>query len=330
MQAFDDYPIRVDTQLAAVDVVWKEKRYEMPGMWRSVDNRAPILRRERFQFDEVFWGHHAGLRLTGTCRQLTVDAMSRNKDVCFICLGCGDRSASYEDIGGEGSDPPLALLMGDYGGQGLISGVVDEIFNHLGHKIHPPARLVPSDENPHGRAAQSIQYSGIRASVIMSAVIISGGCVSDLLGGVSVGSPQVKRNQDGRNVLYDVGRLKLNNAADFERVAGVLLGRRSALRQISRSTIHATEDHAAGLVAADDDSCLLISISLLGFGISNNGEGNFYFVCPCGDIWRLPGSEICMLSEAISSLPHPTPPSLLNNSILTQLLTVIHLNRKPN
>jgi hypothetical protein len=38
------------------------------------------------------------------------------------------------------------------------------------------------------------------------------------------------------------------------------------------------------------------------------------------------GSEICMLSEAVSALPHPPVPSLLQNSVLVQMLAVSALH----
>lgn len=291
-KAFDDYPIRIDAQVATVDIVWREKRYEMNGMWRNGDplsRGASVLRRERFQFDEIFLGSPGVVKLGGNCRQRAVEALQQNIDLCFISLAAGDIDQARRN--GSLMEPPMALLLGDQGGQGLISAVVDEIFRYLGHAM-PPARIVPSSDSSFGRAAaQSVQMSGVTASVVLSAVMLCNGHISDLLAsssGFDVGGATVRRLQDGRNILHNVGRLRLHSAADFERVAGVLLGRRSALKQ--KHT--ASDDGNVYLdtaVAADENACILITISVTGFGLSNGGEGNYHFVCPTSDQWRLPG-----------------------------------------
>lgn len=292
LKAFDDYPIRVDTQVATVDVVWREKRYEMGGMWKCSDplNRgASVLRRERFQFDDIFWGPQGAIKLGGTSRQRAVDAITRNTDLCFICLAAGERGDKKNSRGLM--DPPMALLLGDQGGQGLVSAVVDEMFRYLGQTAQPPSHLMPSMETSYGRSAQTMQTSGVTASVILSAVIIRDGFISDLLTSPSDGgSGSVKRLPDGRNILNNVGRLRLHSTADFERVAGVLCGRRSALRQIAHSARAGAEDmDFDSAAAADENSCMLITVSVTGFSLSGRGEANYHFVCPCGDSWRLPG-----------------------------------------
>ena len=293
LKAFDDYPIRVDTQVATVDVVWREKRYEMGGRWKSSDplsRGASVLRRERFQFDEMFWGPTGAVRLGGNSRQRAVDAISRNTDLCFICLAAGEKGDENKTRGLM--DPPMALLLGDQGGQGLVSAIVDEIFRYLCQTVQPPAHLMPSMETSYGRSAHAMQSSGVNASVILSAVIIRDGYISDLLASPGDGgSGAIKRLPDGRNILYNVGRLRLHSAADFERVAGVLCGRRSALQHIAHSARGGAEDiDFDSAVSVDENSCMLITVSVTGFSLSGGGEANYHFICPCGDKWRLPGN----------------------------------------
>lgn len=266
----------------------------MGGAWKSVDplsRGASVLRRERFQFDDIFWGPTGEARLGGSSRQRAVEAMIHNTDLCFLCLAAGERG-DEKKTGGL-MEPPITLLLGDQGGQGLISGIVDEIFRYLGDSVQPPSQLLPDPNSSYGRSAQSLHTSAVTASIILSAVVICDGHISDLLTPSTANNPRgatVKRLPDGRNILYNIGRVRLHSAADFERVVGVLCGRRSAIRQIVRASQNINEgiDIEADVVV-DDNSCMLITVSVTGFNLAGGGEQNYYFVCPSGDKWRLPG-----------------------------------------
>lgn len=112
----------------------------------------------------------------------------------------------------------------------------------------------------------------------------------------------VKQYQGGLRVLTGSSRLQLHSLTDFERVAGVLLSREKVFN--------------------GEDSTIIFTVSVEGLGLNRENSSNYNFILPAGYRWRCPGSEISMLSEAISVYPHQSPPSLLDNSILVQLFAV--------
>jgi hypothetical protein len=153
-----------------------------------------------------------------------------------------------------------------------------------------------------GRAAWNpVMMSGSSATVTLSAVIISAGSIADLFGDGFTRPSAARRNSDGRYVFYNVNRLRLQSASDFERVVGVLLGRRAALQQLANTEVNihnidfsqSVNAWASNtLVAANDDSCMLLTLSVIGGGLAGSGESNFSFVCPASVNWRLPGRQI--------------------------------------
>ena len=146
-------------------------------------------------------------------------------------------------------------------------------------------------------------------TVTLTAAMIVGGTLIDMLG--SHGSQvmrsipwAVKQKHDGLRVLIGISRLQLHSLTDFERVAGVLL---------SRETLFTGED-----------CTIIFTISVEGLGLNRDSSSNYNFILPAGDRWRCPGPEICMLAEAFCVFPHKSPPSLVNNSILVKLFTVLN------
>lgn len=285
----------MDTQLCYLDVIWRDRRQSIDDPLRSPSgsNRVAILRRERFQFDSVFCGSDATIRLSASARDRVLQALNRNSDLCFTCLACGE--VTTPDAGLE---PPLASIIGDHGGHGVLSATVEEVFRYI-EKRSRPSQSRPDTRTTFGRAAWNpVMMGGSAATITLSAVIISGGHIADLFGDGLTTPSAARRNSDGRYMFYNVNRLRLQSASDFERVVGVLLGRRAALQQLANADVdvhnldfsQSVNAWASNtLVAANDDSCMLLTLSVVGGNLAGSGESNFSFICPAGVNWRLPG-----------------------------------------
>ena len=80
------------------------------------------------------------------------------------------------------------------------------------------------------------------------------------------------------------------------------------------------------LLSSKQEATLLFTVSTKMFNTampsvhSQASDLSFFFCCPCGDSWSLPGNELCLLSEGISSLPHAPAPSILQAGVLSKLL----------
>lgn len=354
-QAFDDYPVRVDTEAQAVDVVWREVRIGEAAMhaWGSSPFASPasanrsgitvergssasrntVLRRERFSFDDIFHGPTADGRLAMYCRQRARKALEAGRNLTFLCLGCGD-----VPTGGESAvEPPISTLLGGGGGTGLISSVVDEIFRFitpLSVSMRESGKSFPGSfptkaDSPF--VASKIAYEQMRSKATLSAVILSDrGEIFDLLApagpnqatGVTVSLK--RRKSDGRAVLCNAARLQLQAAADFDRVMGLLLGKRTALQSVL-AAFHQQREHqrAAGISSAAAEplhdilaaidpwaafnsraaeraiesaacaSTMIITVSVSG-GAATSGQtsADFHFVSPCGKNWFNPGKHL--------------------------------------
>ncbi len=128
-QAFEEFPIRVDISSCTVDVVWREQRADILDPLRSprkpnlTPQRSTVLRRERFQFNSIFWGTNSSIKIAAKARSRAMSALSQCTDLSFICLGCGQVADPIGEM-----NPPLGIVLGDRGGEGLMSAVVDEAF----------------------------------------------------------------------------------------------------------------------------------------------------------------------------------------------------------
>jgi hypothetical protein len=80
------------------------------------------------------------------------------------------------------------------------------------------------------------------------------------------------------------------------------------------------------LLSSKQEATLLFTVSTKMYNTAmpsvhaQTSELNYFFTCPCGDNWSLPGNELCLLSEGISALPHSPAPSLTQAGVLPQLL----------
>jgi len=209
-------------------------------------NRNSVLRRERFGFDDVFLGPTALGRLSMYTRQRTRKALESAHNVVFMCLGCGDVTNE------QSMEPPLSLLLGGGGGTGLISSAIDEIFRYtkpLSMQAAAQGSLygggLPSC-SPSSFLAAKVAYEQMTARITLSAVIFTeDGQIYDLLNAGGGGGPALaasasmanlkRRKSDGRVMLCNAARVYLETPADFDRVTGLLLGKRSAMTSVLQS-----------------------------------------------------------------------------------------------
>jgi len=311
----------------------------LPGRYSansSVGSRASTLRRERYCFDDIYAGPDAISRLYAYTRKRTKAALLSGRGLAFLCLAGGE-CVSRNTVSLE---PTVSLVVGDSGGHGLMSAVVEEIFKSKNIPYSSKGHT-PYGKQSLASGAISGDDTALQSCVVLTAVTISDGIILDLLGPPGSIRPErgmkqcrVSRRADGSYHVANATPLKLKSAADFERVAGVLLGRRAALREIAPSllewgdsvgsTVEVPVPETPWMMSADREACILFSLSTTGEGVSTSSHRNvsFHFACPCGPHWDLPGTELCLAAEAISTLPHSPPPSLLNAGLLTQILVV--------
>jgi hypothetical protein len=237
----------------------KTKAMSRPPPLQNQPTVAPttensILRRERFLFDDVFIGHAALNRLAYYTRQRTRKALESANNLVFTCLGCGDSVSEFA------VEPPVGLLLGNGGGTGLISSCIDEIFrfckpltSNLNDNRTPYSGTFPS-ASPSSFVATRIAFEQLAVNVTLSAVIVAdGGQIFDLLGsGISAkdeisssssgavsGGPSLKRRKaDGKVILCNAARVQLQATADFDRIMGLLLGKRAALQAVTQAMQH--------------------------------------------------------------------------------------------
>lgn len=241
--------MRVDAERRTADVVWREAKLSS-GTY-TADHastnasiaRGSVLRRERFGFDDVFAGQTAEGRLYFYARQRARKALECGHNLAFLSLACGDALAHDQ----AGVEPPVSVLLGSGGGTGLISSTIDEIFRfvkplttamHGSHLLYPGGLPTAS---PSPFVASKVAFEQIKSRVTMSAIILSeSGAIYDLLNtstsstsSASAAAAHLKRRKsDGRVILCNASRLQLQTTADFDRVMGLLLGKRTALQSV--------------------------------------------------------------------------------------------------
>jgi hypothetical protein len=330
-----------------VDVVWREKKVNYSSL--NDDHAVPTLRRERFSFDSLFGGPEASLKLDNFIRKRVRYSLLSGRGFAILNVAAGDSHTNITSL-----EPPLSALVGECGGRGVISIAIDEIF-----KVKSRGAAQSSNRsNSHQLYASSLTMRSQSPNTIsslsnnfvtFSATVFTDGVAIDLLGapvkpnsksrhGSSKKSVtcSVSRRSDGRYCIANASRLQLKSASDFERVAGVLLGRRSVMRELTPiflKTCAADEAMTYGdlflpdapwLLIPETEACVLFTLTTIKEGVSasSHSEISFHFTSPIGDQWAIPGTELCLLAEALSGLPNYPPPSLFNAGSLTKLLVV--------
>lgn len=302
-----------------------------PFATTSLSSRNTVLRRERFAFDDVFSGLTADGRLAMYSRQRARKALEGGRNLTILCVGCGDVPSAGESA----VEPPVRTLLGGGGGTGLISSVVDEIFRYtrpLSTSMQENGKSFPGSfptANASPFVASKLAFEQLKSKVSLSAVILSDrGEVFDLLATnsganqESIAASLKRRKSDGRVVLCNASRLQLQAPSDFDRVMGLLLGKRTALQGVLATLKQQRQaQRAAGLappsvesmydILASIDpwaafnsksaensvqsavcaSTMLITVSVSGGKVgAGQTSADFHFVSPCGSFWYSPGT----------------------------------------
>ena len=317
-QGYDESPLRVDVENCTLDVVWRENHvggetFRLSRGHPGVGTRSSTLRRERYTFDDAFIGPSAVESMCSYAKKRVKSSLLNGRGVAYLCVAGGEyggRGASY-------LEPPMAMLLGDCGGQGIMSAVAEEIFNTKRVNSYPSVQKTPRRRN-HSSPTHPVELANV---VLFTAVIVCGGVVVDLLGIPRQSSQSggrstqrrchISRRSNGSYYIANVTRLQLKSAADYERVAGVLLGRRAALREMgpsltememSTSTANLSVPDTPWLLSAEQEACALFSMSTMGEGVSasSHREVSFHFVSPCGVHWNLPGACVVYTWDEMS------------------------------
>ena len=217
----------------------------------SYNSKSSMLRRERFHFNDSYVGPGGLGRLCSYARQRVKQSIQTGRGIVFTCAAAGDSDICANTAHVE---PPVSVVLGDCGGQGLLSAVVESLFKHMIPQSYPCKQEVKTLHRKYGgKNAPPVLASSVAMKeaknepILFSAVVISEGSIIDLLGpsgslvyrkgSNSPGRHQyrpckVSRRSNGTFYIAHTTRLQLHSHSDFERVAGVLLGRRSALREV--------------------------------------------------------------------------------------------------
>jgi hypothetical protein len=184
-------------------------------------------------------------------------------------MGCVEPSSSSSIA--SSIEPPVSLLVVGEGGTGLISIVLDEVFRYIkplaSQLRSDPSRYLESHQHhyPHvgssnkkrstslSSSSSSSSFIGLQntTKVILSAVIVSDGEMYDLLDTSSnesngqqkrddVTKNKIavrKRKSDGKYMLFNASKVQLQSTADFDRMIGLLLGRRSAMSRLAHTLL---------------------------------------------------------------------------------------------
>jgi hypothetical protein len=314
-----------------------------------------MLRRERFFFDSLLAGTKALQRLHTVLRTHTRHAILTGMNLTCIATGCGESNA--QDV-----EPPVMLALGSAGGTGIVSALLEEIFRFTSSRPVYGSERQLSSASLGDFAATNLAAQRRLSRVCLSAVLVCRHRVLDLLNSASSSesTPSIAVDSKQRAVLKSATWVDLQSAMDFERIVGLLLGRRTGLleamqqqqqqqqQQQAYSNPYATWDSASmaagssatsqsssrmlsadklgtlGAVPVDEapSTVLMVSVAVTCSMVSSKAQQlMFRVVCPCGQNWTQPGFDLNALAEVLSSLPHASPASILQASPLTALLT---------
>lgn len=298
-RAFEEYPIRADLESNSIDCVWREypdsqsSKYSDPQITLRSPNKVAkvqsypkqVLRRERFVFDQLLVGGNSQRALVGLARRHCRNALSTSSNCVFICSGVGTTNAIESSV---------TTALGTAGGTGVVAAIIEEIF-----------AVAPS-------------------SISFSAVLVSGHTIVDLLSPVSGGGAGsgISKNPHilikPTPTLRHTTQISLSSRWDYERIVGLLLGRRGGLLETNSSSILATWDSPGSDDSGVESNNLLLTITVK----LSKTTLVFSVIAACGSNWTVPGFDLTALAEVLSCHPHRPPESLLQASPVTALLTV--------
>ena len=212
------------------DLPLKSTRGKSPFKSQTINTK--VLRRERFLFNALYYGNSAYSKITNYIRQRTFQSLENGTNAVFLCTSCGD----VGDIGATGQlEAPVMLTLGAGGGSGIASSVLAEIFHYLNqynaHVFSKPSYMSSSSPYAANKPTRTCK-------VTMSAVVVNGQHIVDLLNAnasttFSEKPPVIRRYGNSANsnfvALSGASLIELSSAMDYERIIGLLLGRRAGI-----------------------------------------------------------------------------------------------------
>lgn len=315
---------------------------------------ASTLRRERFTFDDIYAGPSACERLMVYSRLRTRQALLYHKpSLVFLTTVCGEDANIYNRrhrntiIDSNTIEPPVAIVLGDNGDMGLISVVISEIFTTLPHLQSKETQLANRFErktisNAMKSKTNAKAHNDIKANepyvTMRACVLLENNTIIDLLCSNQDISAQVNRcsvdrqihnyNQSGnkyptksgkysKTVVVNATQIQLKKISDFDRIIGVIFGRRAAMNEflarLAQTSDYPSENttkmynangkevlmhHLAQSpwLVPNDSASLLITITVHNqTKTRSNNVTDFHFVCPCGQQWSTPCKFICCM-----------------------------------
>lgn len=283
IQAYEEFPIRLDAEAMSVDIVWRESRVDLirgtsmsgggshtrprsastgrhmrptasSAAGAAINYYQPIggngqdlydmesqriLRRERFQFDAMYIGPTADRKLQDYVRYRTRAALQQGTNLVFLCNACGESAV------GE-LEAPVTVALGSGGGSGIATNILVEAFKVVA--AHNANYADRGTDSYILRSAVQNQYASTRiaqdnraSSISLTAVLLNGSTMVDMLSNAAQQGrhghqPRIqRRGAHGEVTLQGVTTLDLSNVMDFERIIGLLLGRRTGINETMQS-----------------------------------------------------------------------------------------------
>ena len=285
--------------------------------------------------------------------------LSLNTNLVVVSLACGDTNAN-EHI--QCLEPPLSLLLGEQGNSGLVQKVLQEVFDYspedenLHYKgdnsvSYSSAEFIAGslsfnkssgfNIDANYSAKQQKNKIAYTPEIQLSAVLVVDGLLSDLLtASMDVmkktkdmnsskkdkTNPYIGINNLGDAIIHNTATVNIKSLADYERLVGVLLGRRAALQEILPSLLDENKTQMGTNLNTASDSALIAWLLgeqaslLLTLNVNNDKNSSkycknsrnikFHFACPYGGDWSQPSSDINLLLESLSWPKHSLDPPM--------------------
>ena len=192
--------------------------------------------------------------------ELTRRALYKGSDLVHVALVCGDQRDYSRSL-----EPPLALFLGEAGGCGVVYNTIAEALTFydtdsvareppadLGsvrvprrpeHQPKPKFKSVMHSGAKHLSSAMVVAASSFIPDITVSAVLVCNGMLSDLLSTAPVdlmaeksvsnqSACYIDNHSDGTAFIANAAHVRVRSLADYERLVGILLGRKAATRDV--------------------------------------------------------------------------------------------------
>jgi hypothetical protein len=270
-KVFKSSSVKIDMETATIELL--NSRQLMDSDADGESGRSKHKLRRQFSFSEVLAGADADIRLRTLCSQRMKRCLftpastdKKTKSLVFLVSGCGVGSSVTDEL-------PVNALLGDVGRFGLVAELLEDLFRLLyptsyeyeTHEYEVNKELDGVRRRSHQPAGMHDEYAlqaklmkeKTNARVVMSACVLKNDEIMDLLNPQShqllgLGRhSKVSRNDrpegedrcyvdvksDGSATIRRCVRVQIASAPDFQCIAGMLLGRRAALRDVINAAL---------------------------------------------------------------------------------------------